>query len=371
MKIGKIIFVLFFVFCLTSIGYGASEKASVKKRILVVDSYHKEYLWSQYTNEGFCAAMLKFGYFDNKGQSDEYTKNDYVETSTVITKKLWMDAKRKTSKKEMAVMTNEIMKIAKEYGPDLIFLGEDDAAEYIGDQYLDSGTPVVFWGINDTPVKYGLVDKEERPGHNVTGVYQTTYYKESLELLKKLVPTAKTFAVLSDATTTGRIFIKSIAYLSRKGELPFKLVDEVSTDKFDVWKKKALALQKKVDVFFVAQYAGMKDEDGNPVPDNKAAAWYLANIRIPEAAGFKHRVVQGMLCAADDSGFNQGYEAVVIAHDILAKGAKPAEYPPRAPKRGPLMVNKQRAKMLGITLTPDLGIEEYIEEAAALKDAQK
>jgi len=118
----------------------------------------------------------------------------------------------------------------------------------------------------------------------------------------------------------------------------------------------------------VAQYAGLKDTQGNAVPDIAVATWYVRNIKIPEAAGFKHRVVQGMLCAADDSGFNQGHEAAVIANDILMKGADPANYPPRAPKRGPLMVNRQRAKLLGITLTDAMGVEEYIDEALALQE---
>ena len=77
-----------------------------------------------------------------------------------------------------------------------------------------------------------------------------------------------------------------------------------------------------------------------------------------------------MLCGADDSGYKQGFEAVSVAHDILSKGANPATYPVRAPKRGVLIVNRQRAAMLGITLTPAMGIEEYVEEAAALKEAK-
>jgi ABC-type uncharacterized transport system substrate-binding protein len=77
-----------------------------------------------------------------------------------------------------------------------------------------------------------------------------------------------------------------------------------------------------------------------------------------------------MLCGADDSGYNQGFEAVVVAHDILSKGFDPATYPVRAPKRGVLIANKQRAAMLGITLLPEMGIEEYVEEAAALMGAK-
>jgi ABC-type uncharacterized transport system substrate-binding protein len=82
-------------------------------------------------------------------------------------------------------------------------------------------------------------------------------------------------------------------------------------------------------------------------------------------------VEQGILCTADDSGYKQGFEAVVIAHDILRKGANPATYPPRAPKRGALIVNKQRAKMLGITLNANMGIEEIIDEASVLKEVQR
>ncbi len=368
MKAWKILFVLFIGLCLTPLSYGASKETSAKKRIVVVDSYHSEYLWSQDTHEGSCAAMLKYGYFDNKEQAAEYTRNDYVETSKAIVKKLWMDTKRNKEKEEIAKITTEITAIIDDFKPDLIFLGDDNAAKYIGNQYLDSEVSMVFWGVNNTPVKYGLVDNIEKPGHNVTGIYQTTYYAESLAFLMKIVPNIKTFAVLTDDTTTGRIHAKAINFLVRKGEIPLKLVETVSTKDSELWRNKALELQWKVDAFFIASSSGLSDSNGNPVSNEDTAKWYINHIRIPEAVGFKYRVEHGWLCTADDSGHNQGYGAVVIAHDILATGAKPSTYPPRVPDRGPYVVNRQRAKILGIELTDDMGIEEYIEEASALKD---
>lgn len=371
MKMSKAFMILFFILfsglSLFSISYGATKEPPGKKKILVVDSYHKEYLWSQHTHEGFCAGMLKFGYFDDKEQAAEYTKNDSVETSRAVVKRLWMDAKRKSSKEEREEMSLKIYKIAKDFNPDFIFLGDDDAAQYIGNLFLDTKIPIVFWGVNSSPVKYGLVDSEDKPGHNVTGIYQTTYYAESLEFLKKMIPGIKTFAIVSDDTTTGRIHTKAIQYLAKTGRIPLKLIDSVSTNDYRLWKEKIVELQGKVDAFFVAQFSGLKDKNDRAVSDEEAAAWYITHVKIPEAAGFRHRVINGMLCAADDSGYNQGYDAVAVAHDILAKGAKPATYPPRVPKRGPLIVNTQRAKMLGITLTENMGIEEYIEEAASLK----
>ncbi|MBU0730556.1 MAG: hypothetical protein KKE17_15320 [Proteobacteria bacterium] len=356
MKTKILLFLLVFVFCLSSVTY-----AIPKKKILIVSSYHREYLWSQETNEGLCAGFLNFGYFDNKEQISKFTSDDIIETSAAIIKKLWMDTKRNKTKDEQARITVEFTNMAKEFQPDLIMLGDDNAAQYIGAQFLDSRIPIVFWGVNNTPVKYGLVDSLEKPGHNVTGIYQTGYYKEGLEFLKKIKPQAKKFAILADNTSSGRSHLKKIEYFAHRGELPLELVETVDVGDFEIWKKKALDLQNKVDAFFLAQYTGLKDGSGNHVSAGEVTQWYLANIKIPEVAVQGQFVKQGMLCAADDGGYNQGYEAVVMAHDILAKGADPAMFPPRTPKRGALMINKQRAKALGITLTDKMGIEEFIE----------
>jgi len=335
-----------------------------KNRILVVSSYHPEYAWSQETNKGFSAAMLKNGYFDNIDQIDAYTKNDYVETSRAIISKMWMDSKRKSSTQEMEEISKKIYKTTSDFKPDLILLGDDNAAKYIGTLFVDSQTPVVFWGVNNTPVKYGLVDNIEKPGHNVTGVYQSGYYSESMELLKELVPGAETFAILSDNTSTGRSHVKKIQYLAKNGNLPMKLVETVLTGNYEEWKNKALELQNRVDAFFIAQYSALTDKTNSYVPTKEVNRWYTENISIPETT-FGGFVKEGMLCAADDPGYNQGYEAAEIAHDILANGADPATYPARTPTRGSLVVNKQRAKQLGIKLTDDMGIEEYVEGAVA------
>ncbi len=363
------IFTLLFILIvtLTTGPFAATAEDEVKRRFVVVDSYHREYLWSQHVNDGFCRAMLQFGYLDNPEQISVFTRTDQTTSSKAIIRRLWMDTKRQTAKDYLAKTTADISKAIQEFKPDLIFLGDDNAANYIGNQFLDSKIPVVFWGVNNTPVKYGLVDNIDRPGHNVTGVYQKTYYYESLQLLRTLAPQVRTFAVLSDDTTTGRIHNKAIAYLNHKSQLPLKLVTIVATNSLSQWKQKALELQNRVDAFFIASSNGLRDENGLTVSNEEVARWYLKHIKIPEAAGFRYRVELGWLCAADDSGFNQGYEAVSMAHDILTKGLKPSDYPPRAPPRGPLLVNKERARFLGISLGPDMGIEEIVGKSAALK----
>jgi len=364
MKVCRFLLVLFIGLCLTSVGYGASDK----KRIFVVSSYHREYLWSQSTHQGLCDAMLKFGYLDNKQQVDEFTKNDYVDSSGAVVKKEWMDTKRKYSSIEIAQSTSRIMKSLNDFKPDIVLLGDDNAANYIGNQLLDTEIPVVFWGINGLPLKYGLLDSMDEPGHNITGIWQSGYHKESLELLKKLAPRAKTFAILACDSETSRPKIKQIQAIDREGKIPLKLVDTVATNSYTEFKKRALELAKEVDAFFVLNHDTLKDEQGNHVDMMTVGKWYLLNINKPEVSHEGQFVREGMLCTANDSGYNQSYEAFVMTVAILEQGSNPARMKPRTPPRGPLMVNRQRARMLGISLDDKMDVvEEVVEEALVLK----
>jgi ABC-type uncharacterized transport system substrate-binding protein len=364
MNIFRLLIVLSMGLCLTSIVYGAPKK----KRIFVVSSYHKEYLWSQSTQQGLTEAMLKYGYLDNTQQINEFTANDFVESAKAVVKKDWMDTKRKNSIHEIAEMTRRIMKAIHEFRPDLVLLGDDNAANYIGNQLLDTKIPAVFWGINGLPLKYGLVDSMDNPGHNITGVWQAGYHKESLEFLHDLIPHAKTFAVLACDSETSRANIKQIRALAHSSKLPLQLVDIVATNSFTEFKNRALALAQKVDAFFVLNHDTLKDDQGNHVDMLVVGKWYLENIQKPEASHEDQFVREGMLLTANDSGYNQSFMAFEMAYDILEQGLNPSSMRTKTPQRGPLMVNSKRAKMLGILLEDKMDIiEEVVDIALALE----
>ncbi|MFA5157226.1 MAG: ABC transporter substrate binding protein [Candidatus Omnitrophota bacterium] len=363
MKKQVIISALSLILFLSSLCYAGPRKT----RLFVVSSYHPEYLWSQDTNKGFCAALIDFKFFDNQAQADEYTRNDYIETERTIIKRAWMDTKRRSKAGEIADAAGSIIDEINEFKPDLIFLGDDNAANYIGSQFIDTDIPVVFWGINGFPMKYGLLDSIEWPGHNVTGVYQAGYVKECLEYLKKLIPGVTTFAVLADDSETGRTKAKELQKLASTGKLPLKLIGAVVTDSLEEWQSKALDLQKNVDAFFVLNHNTIRDKHGKSIDQLEIGAWYLKNIAKPECSQEKQFAQEGMLLVVDDSGFKQGYEAVKIADQILRAGKNPANIPVYAPERGQVIVNRERAKRLGIDLTGKDFVEEYIDKSLALE----
>ncbi|MGA1286664.1 MAG: ABC transporter substrate-binding protein [Rubrivivax sp.] len=341
--------------------------APARKRVFIVDSYHRSYLWSESTQSGATAAMRKLGYLDNDDQARALARNDQVESSRAVIRKDWMDTKRRDSRAEMAAATGRIMAAIRAFRPDLVMLGDDNAARFIGGQLLDSNVPAVFWGINGLPLKYGLVDNLDTPGRNITGVWQQGYHKESLDLLKRLVPKAQTFAILACDSESSRPNVKMIEQLAQRGVLPLKLVDRILTNSLDEFKERALEASRKVDAFFVLNHDTLRDARGNHVDMLDVGRWYLQNIRIPEASHEDQFVLEGMLLTANDSGFNQGFLAFEMAHGILERGLNPARMAVRTPERGPYLVNRHRARQLGIELDDAMYlIDEVIDKSIAL-----
>jgi len=339
-----------------------------KRRIFIVSSYDRSYLWSHSTHAGVVAAMLRYGYLDDAAQGDVFFETDRLETSRVVLSKSWMDTKRKNSSTEMAEATMRIMGEIESFQPDLVLLGDDNAANFIGNQLLDTDIPVVFWGINGLPLKYGLIDSMDRPGHNITGIWQAGYYRECMDLLHLLVPKAETFAILSCDSVTARPKIKEIQALARRDKLPLKLVETVKTNSLPQFKRRALELAEQVDAFFVLNHDTMRDAEGRHVDMLEVGRWYLENIHKPEAANEDQFVHEGMLLTANDSGYNQSYMAFEMAYDILEQGLNPGLIRTKTPAPGPLMVNRRRAEMLGIDLEPHQElIDEIIDEAIALQ----
>ena len=364
MKVYQFFLILCLWLCLATVASGASEK----KRIFVVSSYHKGYLWSQSTQKGLSESMLRYGYLDNQQQIVEFAENDSVESTKAIIKKEWMDTKRKNSLRQIGEVTLRIMQAIRAFRPDIVLLGDDNAANYIGNQLLDTDIPVVFWGINGLPLKYGLVDSMDSPGHNITGVWQAGYHKESIELLHTLVPEAKTFAILACDSVTARPNVKQIIALARANKLPLKLVDVVITNSFTEFKQRALELSTRVDAFFVLNHDTLKDANGDHVDMLTVGKWYIENIKKPEASHEDQFVREGMLLTANDSGYNQSFLAFEMAYDILEQGLNPSRMRTKTPPRGPLMVNKIRADMLGISLDDKMEIiEEIVTTSAALE----
>jgi ABC-type uncharacterized transport system substrate-binding protein len=145
-------------------------------------------------------------------------------------------------------------------------------------------------------------------------------------------------------------------------------VDIVITNSFSEFKLRALDLASRVDAFFVLNHDTFVDDLGKHVDMLEVGRWYLENINKPEVAPEPQFIREGMLATASDSGFNQSFKAFEIAYDILEQGLNPSRIRTVVPPKGPLMVNRNRAVALGVSLAEhEELIDEIIEESVALK----
>ncbi|MFM5598804.1 ABC transporter substrate-binding protein [Aeromonas veronii] len=127
--------------------------------ILVISSYHPEYLWDQSYNEGL-----------RKGLQGEHKISHF-----------YMDTKRHPREAFDDIAQRAIAFYLKSK-PDLVVLGDDNAINYLANEIASLGTPVVFLGMNENPRLKGFV------GHpKITGVLERPLLKRNISEISQMM----------------------------------------------------------------------------------------------------------------------------------------------------------------------------------------
>jgi ABC-type uncharacterized transport system substrate-binding protein len=310
-------------------------------KILHVMSYHSPWEWADNQILGFQTAL--------KGLNVQY----HV---------MQMDAKRKSDEAWLKQISGEIRKTIDTSRPDMIFISDDAAAEYVAKYYVNSSIPIVFSAVNAEPSKYGFAGSK-----NVTGVLERIHYVPTLSLLKKLVPNVQKIAIISDTGTMWTDIIEK-EMKPRQGDLPdIKVVNYDAISTFDEFKQKVLAYQNEVDALGFLGIFEFKDENGKNVPMEDVLKWLQANSKLPDFSFWEDRVLKGTLCGISVSAYEQGYKAGVYARGILTQGKSPSEYAMVPTERGIPLVNLATAKRLNIKPNAEVLLTAKIIQEITLK----
>jgi putative tryptophan/tyrosine transport system substrate-binding protein len=264
-----------------------------------------------------------------------------------------MDALNHPAPNQMQAQADRILTDIRRRKPDLVLTTDDDALAGVGLKLDD--VPVVFNGVNGDPRRYlssSKIDSIEKPGHNLTGVYQTTYFRQSLLLAKKLVPSAQTFAVITDKTTTGKTLLESLK-AADDTVLPLQWKDSLESDRFSQWQEKIKAWQNQVDVVFLLSANAVQDQQGHRMKMKQVIEWIADNSALPDTACWTEQVQNGILVSATDDGAQQGRFSATLTMKIL-QGAAPGELPISTPPNGVPALNLRRAKRLSISPSQEL-----------------
>jgi putative ABC transport system substrate-binding protein len=203
--------------------------------------------------------------------------------------------------------------------------------------------PIVFAVAGD-PVGAGLVASLARPGGNVTGLsmQQTDLAGKRLELLREVVPSLGTLAILANIGSSGSVLdIREVQAAAHMLGIEFVTLEirqaEDIAPAFEALKGRADALYVVIDPLVTL----------NRVRINTLAL----GARLPTMHGAREYVEAGGLMSYGPN-FPDLWRRAADYVDKILRGAKPADIPVEQPTRFDLIVNLTTAKALGLEV-PD------------------
>jgi len=214
---------------------------------------------------------------------------------------------------------------------------------------VTTSVPVVFM-IAANPVTLGLVKSLERPGGNITGVYEERpdFPSQRIALLKEMVPQAKTIGILWDADSWPELAGSEMARETEKAILA------AGGRAVIVSVKGADDLERALSILNQAQVDGLVVEQ-NP-------AFYLQAKKLVELAArakipaiypsSNYAQAGGLASLGPDLADNLQHVAAYVGK--ILNGAKPADLPIQRTEKTLLMVNSKAAKDLGIAIPPQV-----------------
>ena len=219
-----------------------------------------------------------------------------------------------------------------------------------------SAIPVVFM-IGSDPVELGVVKSFNRPGGNLTGVayYNVQVAPKRLELLHKLVPTAKSVAILVQPGNgvEAAVQVREAEAAVKVFGLRLRVIEVATPADFDT--AFATVAQERIDLVHI----GVDGLFGN----NRARLIVLAaRYGVPTSYPWREFTVEGGLMNYGALIREQFHAVGTYAARIL-RGEKPADMPIQRPTRFGFVLNLNTARTLGIDVPPTLlGLADEVIE---------
>jgi ABC-type uncharacterized transport system substrate-binding protein len=294
-----------------------------KKSVLVIQSYHASYPWDM----DYTQALRQ--------QLADVTELSFVQ----------LDTKRlpRTAFEQQA---ERAWQRFLELKPDLVVVGDDNALQLLGQRLVDSGTPVVYLGINNNPRNYF-----ERTPANITGVLERPLFKRSIIHIRQILQgeLSKVLVLFDDGTTSRALLAEDFGGLVQNQVGPVQ-VDIRLLGKLEEWQQAInQAPEQGYDAIIVGLYHTLVDEAGDHVPDQQLIQWSSQQSALPLFAYWKFAVGEQMTIGGYVlDGFTQGLLAADLVKEALA--GKPLKHMPHSSGEGRFVFSRAQLQKWRIQL---------------------
>ena len=316
------------------------------KRVFIAASYEENHICGGPQEEGVIKGLNKSGWFEGMNLKVE---------------RYYMDTKRKNTthelmKKEAAIVLQKV----KAFNPEILVVLDDNAFREVGLPLAgEKKLSVVFSGMNGQPENYNnkkhFMESREKPGSNITGVYEKLYVVRSIKVLQSAIPelNGKKIVGITDYSPTGNA-------LTRQFELELKGCPEK-----DQWELKRVknwqeytALISELNnnddvgaIYPVALSLKVSDTVTHTAPE--IFKWTMENSKKPEMALNYFFAKIGLFGGAAVDFKAMGFMAGKKAGQIL-EGESAGNIPIEDAPDYAIVFNLKRAKDLELEISPPL-----------------
>lgn len=204
--------------------------------------------------------------------------------------------------------------------------------------------PIVLAGVTN-PEGANLVNTNEKPGGNITGVADQTPIKKQISLIKKLLPQAKKIGILYSSSEDNSILNAKEAE-KRAKEKGFETVTMTVSSTNDV-AQVGTSLARKVDAIWVPS-------DNTIASSLNTLIDAADNKGIPVFPPVDTMVEQGGLATVGIDQYEMGKQAGEMTVSVLEGTIDTADKPIQLPKKTALYINQQQARKLNIAIPKSL-----------------
>ena len=272
---------------------------SGKQAVLVLNSYHHGYKWTDEIIGGIEEIL--------RGDPAIQIHFDY------------MDTKRNYSPEYLRILYEYLRSKIGLSDYDLVIAADDNAFEFVK-KYHDTifkDVPVVVCGVN-------FMDVSEISAHrNFTGISEGIGIERNFELILNIHPDTGTIYVINDKTPTGRGADKMLqAAISKyKDRVDFVVLDDLT---FEELIKRVGEIRGDSIIFYMIF---LRDRAGRSIDYDESIYSISAVSQVPVYGTWNFSLGLGITGGFLASGRNQGRVAAEMAKLILS-GIRPSDIPP-------------------------------------------
>lgn len=279
-----------FIFLSVLPGLAQDIPIATAPQILLLNSYHKGYSWSDQVVDGIESNVLL--HFPEANIRVEY-----------------MDTKRNISSSYMEKLSNVYQEKFSRQKFDLIFASDDNAINYLLEnrENLFPEVPIVFCGANN------IESQHDWKGKNVTGVLEYADIRQTVDIALRLQPDTRRLVVINDKTITGKsVGAELNRFLEKSGKrFEVTLLEDLPLSQL------ARKLSDQPDGSIVLLLAYLRDRDGVYYDPAHTAEVLSKASSVPIYSVwdfyFNHGIVGGVMT----SGHLQGEAAAKLGLEIL------------------------------------------------------